>query len=131
MKNTFKALAEEITRDGSVDATEAATLRGVVFADGDVSREEAELLIDINNRVSGKSNSPRFDALYVEAVAGSVLEDSGTPGVVSEEEGNWLAQQLSADGQIDTNERTVLATIKARANTMPQSLTALMTQYGI
>jgi hypothetical protein len=131
MRNTFKALAEEITVDGKVDANEASAIRALVFADGSASREEAELVIDINNRVSGKDNSPRFDALYTEVVTASVLEDSATPGVVSEEEGQWLVNQFSGDGQIDRNERTTLATIKARATSLPASVTALMAQYGI
>lgn len=132
MRSTFQALALEITQDGKVDASEANILRAHIFADGEVSREEAELLISINNTVSGNENSPRFDALFVEGVTASVLEDSTSPGTVDEEEASWLVSQFSSDGKIDTNERAALANIKQRARgTLPASLTNLMATHSI
>ena len=125
-------IAGAVVADGVVDASEATALRNRIFADGQVDRPEAEMIFAINNGVSGKNNSPRWDALFVEALAAFVLEDDSTPGVIDEEEGTFLVNGIQGDGQLDANERVLLQTIRARATRIDSpTLNNFLTQNSI
>jgi uncharacterized membrane protein YebE (DUF533 family) len=119
----FKAA---ILEDGIIDDVEAGRIRQRVFADGKVDTEEADFLFALNNATTDKQNSPRWDALFVEAITAYVLEDDKTPGVVDDDEGTYLVQKIQGDGTVDTNEKTLLVNIWARATTIPQNLQNLI-----
>jgi len=126
MTQTLDELKAAVLADGLIDAEEVTRLRQRVFADGVVDKEEADFLFALNNATTGKANSPRWDALFVEAIAAHVLEDEKTPGVVDEDEGSYLVSQIQGDGVVDTNEKALLVTVWARATSIPQGLQDLI-----
>jgi hypothetical protein len=62
----FKAIEENVLRDGTIDATEAGWLREMLFADGKIDADEKKFLIRIKK--AAKSTSPEFDRLYDECM---------------------------------------------------------------
>ena len=62
----FQALKDRVLADGSVDAEEAAWLRGVLFADGKVDDGEKQLLRDL--RSAARQVSPEFQRLCDECL---------------------------------------------------------------
>lgn len=112
MNETMKSA---IIADGIVDATEVAEIRADIFADGVVDQEEVKDLFDINDEVSGNDNSEEWTNLMVDAVKNYCLEDENTPGVVDQEEGDFLSDMIEGDGQVDTVEVAVLTMIKNEA----------------
>jgi hypothetical protein len=67
-------------------------------------------------------NSPAWKDLFVEAIGKHVLEDGISPGVVDEETVDWLIERVSADGDIDENERALLEFIKKNARKIESGL---------
>lgn len=132
---SLKALVLDIIEDGVVDADEVATLRTELYADGVIDREEADALFEINDAVSGNDNDPSFDVLFVEAISDHLLLDDVSPGEVDDDEAAWLISSVEGDGQVDGVERTLLETIQTRVNelgtTLPLSLQAKLTEWGI
>ena len=63
----FKAIEQNVLRDGKVSAKEANWLRKMLFADGKIDDNEKKFL----NRVkkSATKTSPEFDQLFQECVA--------------------------------------------------------------
>jgi uncharacterized tellurite resistance protein B-like protein len=63
----FKAIEENVLRDGRITAKEANWLRKMLFADGKIDDNEKRFLGRIKK--AAKKTSPEFDQLYQESVA--------------------------------------------------------------
>jgi len=128
---SLQDLKTAILADGVVDAGEVTQLKTAILADGVVDREEADVLFEINDKVSGKANAPEWGDFFVSAISDHVLKDEKTPGVVDQAEGDYILGKVIADGKIDDLERRLLANIKANAIQVPTNLTAKFTELGI
>jgi hypothetical protein len=62
----FKAISDNVLKDGKIDDAEAGWLRTMLFADGKIDKDEADFLKRLKKEA--KSTSPKFDALYTECV---------------------------------------------------------------
>jgi uncharacterized tellurite resistance protein B-like protein len=58
----FKAIEENVLKDGKIDAAEAGWLRGMLFADGKIDEDEKKFLAKLKK--SAKATSPQFESLY-------------------------------------------------------------------
>jgi hypothetical protein len=108
-------MKKNILEDGVIDVTEVAAIKADVFADGVIDQNEVRDLFELNNAVSGKDNDPSWEKLMVEAVTSYCLEDETSPGVVDQEEGDFLADMIEGDEQVDAIEVAILTAIKAQA----------------
>jgi uncharacterized tellurite resistance protein B-like protein len=63
----FKAIGENVLKDGSIDTREAKWLRDMLFADGKIDANEKKFLNKIKK--GAKKTSPEFDKLYQECLA--------------------------------------------------------------
>ena len=108
-------LVKSVLEDGVVDADEVKNIEAAVFADGQIDKEEADALFKINDGVAGNDNSPEWNKLFVKAISSYLLDDETSPGVVDVEEGDYLAEKIGADGQIDGVEKELLLHIKRNA----------------
>jgi len=119
-------LKAEILEDGIIDAEEVVWLRERLYDDGVIDQEEADFLFALNDAVSGKANHVSWGELFAEALADFVLKDDVSPGVVDDDEAEYLHGKLWADGQIDAVERLLLAKLQADAKgPIPAKLQAL------
>lgn len=124
---TLQELKAEFLADGIMDANEVIELEKVLFADGKIDLEEANILFDINNVVSGKNNDMAWNTLFIKAISSYLLDDKDTPGFIDESETEWLYNKIKGDGQIDTLERELLLNLKSKANNFPIKLEELLT----
>lgn len=97
-----------------------------MFADGQIDQEEADFLFELNNAVSGNENDESWNQLFVEAIAGYLLNDESSPNEIDEAEASWLLEKLQGDGQIDKTEQALLKQIATQATAMPESLRAFI-----
>lgn len=118
-------LKKSILADGVIDEQEVKQLRDLLYADGIIDKEEAEFLFDLNNAVSGKENHSSWETLFIEAITSFLLEDETSPGIVDENEAEWLIEKIQGDGKLDKIEAALLMNLKAKAKKMPESLLKL------
>jgi len=64
----FKAVEENVLKDGKIDAAEANWLRRALFADGKIDAGEKKFLERLNKAAKGQI-SPEFQKLYDDAMA--------------------------------------------------------------
>jgi uncharacterized tellurite resistance protein B-like protein len=62
----FKAMEENVLEDGNIDASEAAWLRKMLFADKKIDDGEKKFLTKLKK--TAKSTSPEFEQLYQECM---------------------------------------------------------------
>ena len=123
---TLSGLKNEILADGIIDANEVKELETVLFADGKIDEEEATLLFELNDAVSGKENDSSWSKLFVKAVSSYVLDDENSNGEIDEQEAKWLYDNIKGDGQIDDTERELLNNLRAKSNNFPEILEGLL-----
>lgn len=63
----FKAIEQNVLKDGKIDATEARWLRSMLFADGKIDENEKKFLSRLRKAAAGKT-SPAFERLYEECM---------------------------------------------------------------
>lgn len=123
---TLSELKNEILADGIIDANEVKELETVLFADGKIDEEEATLLFELNDVVSGKDNDSSWSDLFVKAISSYVLDDENSNGEIDEQEAKWLYDNIKGDGQIDDTERELLNNLKVKSNNFPEILEGLL-----
>jgi uncharacterized tellurite resistance protein B-like protein len=62
----FKAIEDNVLKDGTISGSEAKWLRTMLFADGKIDEDEKKFLTKIKK--AAKTTSPAFDALYTECM---------------------------------------------------------------
>lgn len=107
--------AAAILEDGIVDADEVTKIRERLYADDVIDREEADFLFKINDAVTGKENDPGWCKLFIDAMCDHVLKDETSPGVIDEDEANFLIEKIKGDEQVDGTELALLVAICERA----------------
>jgi uncharacterized tellurite resistance protein B-like protein len=63
----FKALEENVLKDGKIDAAEAGVLREMLYADGKIDEDEKKFLVKLKK--SAKATSPQFESLYEDCMS--------------------------------------------------------------
>lgn len=122
MNKPLDDFARDILEDGIIDAEEVEKIKQRIYEDGIIDREEADFLFELNNGVSGKENHPSWKGLFVEALSDHVLKDEQSPGVVDQDEAQYLMEKIKGDGVVDDIELALLVNITATAKECPESL---------
>lgn len=133
---TLGSMKNSILEDGIIDDAEVEMIRNVIFGTGggageQVDRAEADFLFALNNATSGNKNSPAWKSLFVDALTKHVLEDDVSPGVVDEEEADWIIGRIEGDGVYDDNEKALLKSIKENARQVHRKLEFKMDMQGV
>jgi len=108
----LEQLRQQIRAAGAVGADAVKRLKQLLGSQRPIGRKEAELLFDINDAVSRQRNDPSWQAFFVEAISGHVLEDDQSPGEVDASEAQWLVERIEADQKYDDTEKALLTNIK-------------------
>ncbi len=126
--NVMMALIEKLAADGRISADEALDVRRAIFPDGAVSRQEAEALFALNERVGG--DDPAWNACFVEAMADHLLLANEPKGHVTDEGAAWLESRIGRDAVLEgPTELELLVTLLEKAESCPARLSDLARQY--
>jgi hypothetical protein len=120
ISSTMMALIDRLAADGRISDAEAVDVRRAVFPDGAVSREEAEALFALNERVGG--DDPAWNACFVEAICDHLL-NSEPFGHVTDEGAAWLLASIGHDGVLEGPTELELALkLLEKAESCPRAL---------
>lgn len=119
----FADIARHAADDGVITADEIGQLRRAGWADGRMTRAEAEAVFRAAHAI--EHPSAEWSDFFVEAIQNFVLEGSEPAGYASEEEARWLIAQVEANGAVcSMTELELLARIIERAENVPEALKA-------
>ena len=82
----LRKLMEDVLANGKVDSAELEMLRRELYADGKITRQEADFLVELHKRVQRPSNA--FEQFFYKAIRDHVLAD----GKVDEREKKFLRE---------------------------------------
>lgn len=109
-----------LVHGGVVSGLDVAWLRREVFADGRVTRQQADELFAVARSRAAKSAD--WTGFFVEKITDHVLRHSGRTGMVDNDEAKWLIAQVDEAGSCEG--LAALANILAKAKRAPQWLIA-------
>jgi hypothetical protein len=121
MRQELQEIKVHIYEDGSISDSELRLLRGL-FAGG-FGSEEASLLLELNNILSGEDLPPEFATLFIDFLAGYVVSD----GSLDLARWEWMRTTMLADNTIDAIENELLVEIARRIQSVPESLARYLT----
>ncbi|WP_434722990.1 hypothetical protein [Mesorhizobium sp. RIZ17] len=112
-----------LTSKNKITAEDVTMLRREVFADGVVSRGEAEALFALDQTARDKCGE--WASFFVEAVTDYIVHQEKPEGYISEENADWLVRTISRDGMVDSRtELELLVHVLEEAKSSPGQLSA-------
>ncbi|MEQ1653598.1 MAG: hypothetical protein ABL897_14010 [Hyphomicrobium sp.] len=112
---------EEILARGSIKDSDITRLRRVLYEEGVISAEEAELLFRINDGCAIKDAA--WPDLFVEGITDYIVFQERPQGYVTASNAHWLIDRVSKDGNVDSRtELELIVTVLDKARWAPVSL---------
>ncbi len=115
-----RAAIMDLAGKGDVTAADVQKLRREVFANGSVSRDEAEAMFDLDRTANTKCTE--WTAFFVEAITDHVVWQARPTGVVNTPQAEWLVAQVDRSKSVAA--LAVLVNILAEAHRVPMWLPA-------
>lgn len=121
MDTDRQALMDSAEKLGKISADNARDLVNSLYRDGEISRHEAELLFDLNDKLN--ETDRHWDERFVEAIMDHVLSGDPPEQFITVAEADWLIDQVTRDGvvRVDT-EMKLLISVLRRAYNAPEKL---------
>jgi hypothetical protein len=118
---TYNQFAGLLRNPEAITPEDVAYFRHEVFADGVVSRQEAEAVLSLNNGIQSKC--PEWDEYFVEALSDYLVNQAEPRGQVSHANAEWLIEFVTRDGRLEpTNELELLVKAMEKAESSPELL---------
>lgn len=112
-----------LTSKNRIAAEDVAMLRREVFADGVVTRGEAEALFALDQ--TARDKCAEWAPFFVEAVTDYIVHQEKPEGYISQENADWLVRTISRDGMVDSlTELELLVHVLEKAKSSPGRLSA-------
>jgi len=112
-----------LTSRNRINADDVTMLRREVFADGVVTRGEAEALFALDQ--TAREKCPEWAPFFVEAVTDYIVHQEKPEGYISQENADWLVRAISRDGMVASRtELELLVHVLEEAKSSPSQLSA-------
>lgn len=112
-----------LTSKNRINADDVTMLRREVFADGVVTRGEAEALFALDQ--TAREKCQEWAPFFVEAVTDYIVHQEKPEGYISQENADWLVRAISRDGMVDSRtELELLVHVLEEAKSSPCQLSA-------
>lgn len=121
MSMHFANIAQQAAADGGISSEEILEMRSAGWADGKMTRAEAQAIFAAQH--ASANPSAEWSDFFVEAIQHFVLDGTEPKGYASYEESEWLIEQVKADGQVcSMTELELLTRIIEKAADTPNKL---------
>lgn len=112
---------DEILTRGAITETDVARLRRILYEDGIVTSDEADILFRLN--AACKMTDTSWPAFFVEAITDYLVFQAHPQGYVTSDNAHWLLERIATGGQVKTKSEFDLAvSVLEKARWAPVSL---------
>ena len=127
---TADEILEKIMRDGVVSCSEVDALERLVKADWIVDRNEVELLFKVNKAIGdGDEHCPEWTDFFVSTVTRLIVEDLDSPGVIDQEEGDWLGNVFRENKCENASEKKLIFRIQNTTTEIQGSVSEFLAPF--
>jgi hypothetical protein len=124
----FRALAiDDILARGSIDDSDIAGFRRVLYEDGVISADEAEIVFKLNDGCATKCAG--WAEFFVEAITDFIVYQERPQGYLTAANAHWLIDRISKDGRIGSRgDLELVVNVLDKARWAPVSLVTFALQ---
>jgi len=127
MDQATNILMARVAQLGEISESEAHRIVNEIYKDGIVSRGEAESLFRLSDTLS--ATDPAWVARFQEAVKDFLLTREAPQGWITDDEADWLIQQVQTEGHEPTlDEMDLLIELLRKADGAPEKLSTFAVQ---
>lgn len=119
---TLKEIRKDAIEIGYIDQSIIDRLQEEIQSDQQISLEEANFLFTIKKQFANKKNSPNWRIFFIDTITRFLLEDEDSPGVVDEQEAQWLRAHIQSQGSLDRTDQLLLSELRTRSINYPSIL---------
>lgn len=123
----------EIINSGKITSQDVILCRRTMFGDGHISDDEAQSILTLNTNVD--EICAEWADFYVEAITDYLVHQTQPRGYISQENANWLINNMLKDGKVDhQTELELLISLVENALTVPPVLSSMViseVQYAV
>ena len=119
---TLKEIRKDAIEIGYIDQSIIDRLQEEIQSDQQISLEEANFLFTIKKQFANKKNSPNWRTFFIDTITRFLLEDEDSPGVVDEQEAQWLRAHIQSQGSLDRTDQLLLSELRTRSINYPSIL---------
>lgn len=121
MDQETQIIMARVAKVGELTETEAHRIVNEIYADGIVSRGEAETLFRLNEMLT--ASNPEWGSRFREALTDFLITREAPEGWVTDEEADWLMAQVHHDGEHPCLEEIdLLLAVLRKADGVPSQL---------
>jgi hypothetical protein len=112
---------DEILSRGSIKEADISRIRRVLYEDGVISSDEAEILFRLNEGCALKDAA--WADLFVEGITDYIVFQERPQGYVTASNGHWLIDRVAKDGRVDSKlDLEMIVNVLDKARWAPVSL---------
>ena len=127
----LEEIRKSIAASGSITSSDIAALRGIVYTEGRVQKEEAEFLFELRKELDDFGNLKDWDNFFIQAICDFILDDGNSPEAIDDFEAKWLIEHIGEDGIIDDVEQKLLQKLRKEAKRFPGNLQKIQKHTSI
>lgn len=121
MDQETQIIMARVAKVGEMTESEAHRIVNEIYSDGIVSRGEAETLFRLNETLS--ATNPEWGSRFREALTDFLITREAPEGWVTDEEADWLLEQVHHDGEFPCLEEIdLLIAVLRKADGVPEKL---------
>jgi hypothetical protein len=121
MDQETQIIMARVAKVGEMTESEAHRIVNEIYSDGIVSRGEAETLFRLNETLS--ATNPEWGSRFREALTDFLITREAPEGWVTDEEADWLLEQVHNDGEHPCLEEIdLLIAVLRKADGVPETL---------
>lgn len=121
MPAVLSEILSRIARTRQAGPEDVLAIRRIIYPDGTISLEEANLLFEVNAQIAAPGEDWR--RLFVEALTDFTVYQAAPRGYVTEENVDWLVARIMQDGRVDpATELEVVINVLEKAISAPDQL---------
>ena len=120
--NNLKELRKTIFADGQIKKEDVELLREEIFDEEGINKEKADFLFEVKDAVDKKKMIVEMESFFVEVITRFLLEDEESPGEIDENEAKWLRAKIQYKGYADSIDKKLLANLRKKSINFPEML---------
>ncbi|MDR0725178.1 MAG: YqhA family protein [Prevotellaceae bacterium] len=120
--NNLNELKESVLANSIIDEQTVRQLRAVIFANGGMDKEKANILFELKDTFLGKNNHSSWEIFFIDSITSFLLDDEDSPGEIDDSEAQWLRAKIQYDGKLGKIDKALLTNLKRKSLNFPEIL---------
>jgi hypothetical protein len=104
--NDLAEIKKSVLTKNVIGEAEVKHLREMLFTDGAINKEKANLLFELKDAFLNKNNHSTWKPFFIDFITEFLPNDEESPGEIDDSEAKWLRAKIQHDGKLGKIDKT-------------------------